>query len=143
MGKKRIIKTADDVKDGSKAQSLGKVPRKKMSEGILFVLATYNNTHLTLADKNGDVVLWGSAGSMGFKGTKKSTPYAASKAASLLKEKAKMMGLEKVGVVIKGVGAGRESAVRSFVDQGMDILFIRDETPLPHNGPKPPKPRRV
>jgi small subunit ribosomal protein S11 len=143
LGKKRIIKTTGDSVEGLKSRPIGQISKKKLSEGILYILATYNNTHLTLTNKNGDVVLWGSAGSYGFKGTKKSTPYAASKTAALLGEKAKLIGVQKVGVVVKGVGAGRESAIRTFANQGIDLSFIRDETPLPHNGPKPPKPRRV
>jgi|SRR3989338_4729192 len=144
MGKKRIIKTkTEESKEDTKSPSVGRISKKKVSEGILYIIATYNNTKLTLTDKNGNVILWGGAGSSGFKGAKKSTPYAASKAAGILGERAKMLGLQKAGIIVKGVGAGRESAIRTFANQGIDIIFIRDETPLPHNGPKPPKPRRV
>ena len=80
---------------------------------------------------------------MGFKGTKKGTPYAASKIANVLGEKAKLLGLKEVEIVVKGVGAGRESAIRSFTGSGFEVLSIKDKTPIPHNGPKPPKPRRV
>ena len=143
MGKKRITTSKGDSQSGAKNRSVKRLPRKKISKGNLYVLATFNNTCLTVTDEDGNVVMWENAGTCGFKGTRKSTPYAASKAGSILGEKAKSIGITEVGVVIKGVGPGRESAVRSFVNQGIGISFIKDATPLPHNGPKPPKPRRV
>jgi len=144
MGKKRIIKTSGGgVDQGLKERSLSKVPKKKISSGILFIQSTYNNTLLNLTDDKGNAIMWASSGTVGFKGTKKSTPFAASKAADILADKAKMIGINSVGVIIKGVGAGRESAIRTFSSKGIDISFIRDVTPIPHNGPKPRKPRRV
>jgi small subunit ribosomal protein S11 len=119
------------------------VPKKKISSGILFIQSTYNNTLLNLTDEKGNAIMGASSGTVGFKGTKKSTPFAASKAADILADKAKMIGINNVGVVVKGVGAGRESAIRTFAAKGIEINFIRDVTPVPHNGPKPPKPRRV
>ena len=144
MGKKRIIKKAGSSMDrGLSARSMGKIPKKKLESGILHIRSTYNNLLLNLTDKAGDSIMWVTSGSMGFKGAKKGTPFAASKVATLLAEKAKMIGLKDVDVVVKGVGAGRESAVRSFAANGIEITTITDKTPIPHNGPRPPKPRRV
>ena len=98
---------------------------------------------LTLTDEKGNAVAWASAGSLGFKGSRKGTPYAASKVAELIAEKAKMIGLKSIDINVKGVGAGRESAVRSFLASEIALGTIRDVTPVAHNGPKPPKPRRV
>ncbi|HEY4510458.1 MAG TPA: 30S ribosomal protein S11 [Candidatus Paceibacterota bacterium] len=128
---------------GLKARSLEKVPKRKISSGVLYINATYNNTLINLTDTEGNVVAWSTSGALGFKGAKKGTPYAASKVAELLAEKGQMIGLENVDVVLKGVGSGREAAIRSFVAKGININLIRDVTPVPHNGPKPPKPRRV
>ena len=144
MGKKRIIKTSGGAVDqGLKERSMSKIPKRKVSSGVLFIQSTYNNTLMTLTDEKGNTLLWGSSGTVGFKGTKKSTPFAASKAAEILADKAKMMGITNVGVVVKGVGAGRESGIRTFAAKGIEILFIRDVTPVPHGGVKPRKPRRV
>jgi len=141
MGKKRIIKKEGSASGADKA--VAKVSRKKIGSGILFINSTFNNTKITLADKEGNAVMWASSGSVGFKGTKKSTPFAASKATEGLMEKAKMMGLTELEIVVKGVGAGRESAIRTVISKGIDIKSIKDATPVPHNGPRPPKPRRV
>lgn len=144
MGKKRIIKkTTGGVDHELRARSAGRLPKKKLEKGILNIQASYNNTMLTLTDEKGGVIIWASAGSLGFKGARKGTPYAASKVAELVAEKAKMIGLKSVSVNVKGVGAGRESAVRSFLGQDVALDTIRDVTPVPHNGPKPRKPRRV
>lgn len=142
MGKKRIIKKGGQ--DGSgKTSGSSRVPKKKIERGILFVEATYNNTKLSLTDTQGKVALWSSSGSMGFSGSKKGTPFAASKVGEMLGDRAIAMGLKEVEVVIKGVGAGRESALRAFSTKGINVLSIKDRTPVPFNGPKPPKPRRV
>lgn len=144
MGKKRIIKKGGGgVDQGLTSRSLGRLPKKKLTSGLLYIQSTYNNTLLSLTDEKGDVVISSSAGALGFKGAKKGTPFAASKVAELVANKAKMIGLKEVGIMLKGVGAGREAAIRSFAAQGVDFTFIRDITPLPHNGPRPPKPRRV
>lgn len=144
MGKKRIIKKAGGTVDQElKARSLGKIPKKKIDGGILNILSTYNNTLINLCDGNGNMIMWSSSGSLGFKGAKKGTPFAASKVAELLAEKAKMMGMNNIDVVVKGVGAGRESAIRAFAAKGFDVKSITDNTPVPHNGPKSRKPRRV
>lgn len=144
MGKKRIIKKGGGTVDQSLAsRSLGRLPKKRLASGILYIQSTYNNTILSLTDEKGNVLISSSAGALGFKGAKKGTPFAASKVAELMADKAKMIGIKEVGVMIKGVGAGREAAIRSFSARGIDFNFIRDITPLPHNGPRPPKPRRV
>ncbi|MBU1160034.1 30S ribosomal protein S11 [Patescibacteria group bacterium] len=144
MGKKRIIKKAGASADqGLKERSASKIPKRKIVSGILNLQSTYNNTIITISDEKGNTVMWGSSGSLGFKGTKKSTPFAASKVAELLCEKAKNMGLKSVHVILRGVGSGRESAIRTFISKGIEVLSIQDKTPVPHNGPKPKKPRRV
>lgn len=144
MGKKRIIKKeARGVSKDTVARSLSKLPKKKLDKIIVHIRATYNNTLLTLTDEKGGVVMWSSAGALGFKGARKGTPYAASKVAELLAEKAKLIGVKNADIFVSGVGAGRESAIRSFAAQGIIIDLIKDVTPLPHNGVKPPKPRRV
>lgn len=144
MGKKRVIKkTGGAIDQGLASRALGRLPRVKMASGVLHIQSTYNNTILSLTDEKGNVILSSSCGALGFKGAKKGTPFAASKAAELMAEKAKMIGIKEVGVMIKGVGTGREAAIRSFASKGIDFAFIRDVTPIPHNGPRPPKPRRV
>lgn len=123
------------------------VKRKKknrvLTTGQVHVQATYNNTIVTLCDLNGDVVAWASAGLSGFKGPKKATPYAAGVIVRNLLEKVADCGLREVDVFIKGVGSGREAAIRALSAQGINILSIKDVTPIPHNGPRPRKPRRV
>ncbi len=144
MGKKRIAKKSGaSVDQGLKERSMAKMPKKKILNGILNIQSTYNNTILNITDEKGNAIMWGSSGSLGFKGTKKSTPFAASKVAELLADKARTIGLKSVDVMLKGVGAGRESAIRTFAAKGIEINSIKDVTPVPHNGPKPPKPRRV
>lgn len=144
MGKKRIIKKGDEGEtEEVKNRVVSHSSKKVFTKGVLYIESTYNNTKLTLTDENGNVALWGTAGSSGFKGAKKSTPYAASKVAGLLGEKAKNLGVKEIEIIVKGVGSGRESAIRSFGMSGFDISRIKDKTPIPHNGPRPPKPRRV
>lgn len=117
--------------------------KKNISNGMAYIQATFNNTIVTITDPSGNVVSWSSAGSKGFKGSRKSTPFAAQVAAQDAAEKASEHGMRSVGVLIKGPGAGREAAVRSLQSAGFRILFIRDITPIPHNGCRPPKRRRV
>lgn len=141
MGKKRIIKKAGQ--DSNKTASGSRVPKKKLDHGVLNIEATYNNTKVSLSDDKGNVFVWSSSGSLGFSGSKKGTPFAAGKVGDLIADKGITMGLKDVDVVIKGVGAGRESAMRAFAAKGINILSIKDRTPVPFNGPKAPKPRRV
>lgn len=142
MGKKRIVTTGSSEAEGKEAPAKT-ISRKKLEAGILFVQSTYNNTKVMLADTKGNAVLWSSSGSLGFKGAKKGTPFAAAKVGELLADKAALLGMKEVAVIINGVGSGRESAVRGFTSKGINITSIKDVTPVPHNGPKPPKPRRV
>lgn len=116
---------------------------KRLSEGIIYIQSTFNNAIITITDKAGNAAAWASAGSCGFKGTKKSTPFAATQTAKIVIEKAKNFGLERAFVYISGVGNGREAAVRAFAGSGIQITGIKDITPLPHNGCRPKKPRRV
>ncbi len=144
MGKKRIVKkTGGTVNQGLRARAVARAAKKKVDRGTLHIQATYNNTIVTLADKRGGVLAASSSGALGFKGAKKSTPYAAAKVGELIAEKAEQFGVREVDVVIRGVGSGRESAMRAFVGKGVSLTGIRDETPVPFNGPRPRKPRRV
>ena len=141
MGKKRIVKKGGD--DSAARASSSRASKRKLDSALLFVEATYNNTKVSLADKKGDVVAWSSSGSLGFAGAKKGTPFAAAKVGELLADKATAMGIKEISVVVSGVGSGRESAIRAFVAKGIHIGGIKDATPVPHNGPRPPKARRV
>ncbi len=117
--------------------------KRNISSGIAFVNSTFNNTIISIADENGNVVSWSSAGLKGFKGSRKSTPYAAQVAADDAGSKAYDMGLRTLSVQVKGPGSGRETALRALQSRGFKIVSIRDTTPLPHNGTRPPKKRRV
>ncbi len=144
MGKRKILKkNSSGVDSGLKARSLSKGLKKKVTEGKLYVESTYNNTKLSLTDKGGNVLAWSSSGALGFKGAKKGTPFAATKIGELLGEKAEQAGIKTLDVIVKGVGSGRESAVRAMMAFNIEILSIVDKTPVPHNGPKPRKPRHV
>ena len=144
MGKKRIIrKSGGTVDQGLKSRSLARVAKKNIVSGTLYIHATYNNTKVLLTDKMGNAVAWSSSGALGFSGAKKGTPFAAAKVGELVGDKAAIIGVKDVDVIIRGVGAGRESAVRAFAGKGVEVTRIADETPVPHNGPRPPKARRV
>ena len=120
-----------------------KKEKKNITEGIAHIQSTFNNTIVTITDLSGNVIAWSSSGLQGFKGSRKSTPFAAQMAAEDVVRKAKEQGMRKVQVYIKGPGAGRESALRSLQLAGLTITMIRDVTPVPHNGCRPPKRRRV
>jgi small subunit ribosomal protein S11 len=150
MGKKRVVqKTTEEIlKEGEKIEKqfqfeIKKQPSLPLKEGKIYISSTYNNTILTLTDTNGNVIFWTSAGRVGFKNTKKGTPYAASKAAEVMAEVVKKLKIDKIQVLIKGVGAGRESALRSLAAKDLNIISIKDVTPIPHDGCRPPKVRRV
>jgi small subunit ribosomal protein S11 len=117
--------------------------RKEVRTGVAHIQATFNNTIVTITDKMGNVVAWASAGSAGFKGSRKSTPFAAQTAAEHAGRKAMDQGMKQVEVCVKGPGAGREAAIRSLSAVGLEVTAIRDVTPIPHNGCRPPKRRRV
>ena len=128
------------------AQSSREKKKKKRSvdpSGVAHIKATFNNTHVTITDKRGNVIAWSTAGSSGFKGSRKNTAYAATIAAEKLGQEAVQMGLRNIDVMVKGPGAGRESAIRALAVAGLEVTSIRDVTPLPHNGCRPPKRRRV
>ncbi len=116
---------------------------RQVSQGCAYVQATFNNTIVTLTDLNGNTIAWSSAGHCGFKGPKKATPYAASMIVKDIAEQAKESGLKELNVFVKGIGSGRDAAVRALNANGFSVLGIKDITPLPHNGCRPPKPRRV
>ena len=129
----------------SQKDTVKKKSKKKSVEpnGIAHIKATFNNTHITLTDSYGNVIAWSTAGTSGFKGSRKSTAYAATMAADKVGLVGKNMGLLRIDVRIKGPGSGRESAIRALAAAGLEILSIKDVTPLPHNGCRPPKKRRV
>ena len=150
MGKKRIIQETQDqalkessaledkIKDGA-----GKGSSKLLERGKAYINATYNNTVIAITDMQGNVLAWNSAGALGFKGPKKATPFAAAKVVESVSEKIAKSGPTKIDVIVKGVGGGRDSAIRAFAGRGFEIDSIVDMTPIPHNGPRPPKVRRV
>jgi small subunit ribosomal protein S11 len=144
MGKKRIIKKSGKGLDqGRKDRALSKALKRRIEKGVFHVEATFNNTKAVLTDEKGNALVSSSAGALGFSGARKSTPYAAAKVGELIGEKAIAAGLKEASVVIRGIGAGRESALRAFAGKGIAIRAIKDATPVPHNGPRAPKPRRV
>ena len=117
--------------------------RRNVNKGVAYIKATFNNTIVTMTDAAGDVICWATAGTVGFKGSRKSTPFAAQRAAEIVAEKAAKVGVREVEIRVKGPGAGRESAITGLQASGMAIRSIEDITPLPHNGCRPPKRRRV
>lgn len=144
MGKKRIIKKSGKGLDqGRKDRAMSKAVKKRIERGVLHVEATFNNTKAVLTDDKGNAIMSSSAGALGFSGARKSTPYAAAKVGELLGDKATLIGLKEASVVIRGIGAGRESALRAFAGKGIAIRAIKDATPVPFNGPRPKKARRV
>lgn len=150
MGKKRIIQKTEKelIEEREKVEAAVKKEVKteiptKIKEGRIYIFSSYNNTIISLTDSQGNVLTWASAGSIGFKGTKKATPFAASKVAELVSQTARKLGLERVQILVKGIGSGRDSAIRSLASRGLDITSVKDVTPVPHNGCRPPKARRV
>jgi len=143
MGKKRIIKKGGGSDVSGTSRALSRVPKKKVLSGRLNILATFNNTIVTLADSKGNSLIAASSGAIGFKGSRKSTPFAAAKVGEILGDKATQMGMKEAEVIIRGIGAGRESALRAFAGKGIGITKIVDMTPVPHNGPRAKKPRRI
>lgn len=150
MGKKKVISqtTEEALKEGEKIESKAKKEIKVESsrviqEGRVYIFSSYNNTILSVTDDQGNVLTWVSAGNIGFKGAKKATPFAASKVAEAIAERAQKIGISRIKVLVKGIGSGRESAIRSLVGRGLEVVSIKDITPIPHNGCRPPKARRV
>ena len=148
MNKKIIDKKKDEPKKASSTAKESSFKKKKkvkrnITSGIAYVYSTFNNTIISIADESGNVISWSSAGSKGFKGSRKSTPYAAQVAADDAGGKAYEQGLRILSVQVKGPGSGRETALRSLQSRGFKITQIKDTTPMPHNGARPPKKRRV
>lgn len=153
MGQKKVIqKTEKDILDeGKKLEDAivkaetqkGKTASKKIDTGKVYISFSYNNTILTATDKNGNVIAWVSAGSIGFTGPKKATPFAASKMVAAVSDKLKKVGFSNIEIIIKGVGSARDASIKSLAGQGFNIVSIKDVTPIPHNGPRSPKVRRV
>ena len=127
-----------DIKKTTKKKVL-----RQVGHGRAYIQASFNNTIVTLTDSNGDVLSWASAGMVGFKGPKKATPYAASQVVKKATDAAAGYGIREVNVFVKGIGAGREGAIRALNTNGIQVLSVKDTTPLPHNGCRPPKRRRV
>jgi len=147
MSKDKIEKK-EQIEEKSKitkksSYSKKKKIKKKITNGIAYVQSTFNNTIVSIADTNGNIISWASAGQKGFKGSRKSTPYAAQVAADAAAAKALESGMEVLSVEIKGPGSGRETALRALQSRGFKIISIKDTTPMPHNGSRPPKKRRV
>ncbi len=151
MGKKKILKQTEEdlLKESQKiesavSKSIHSASKKHvMRKGQAYIEATYSNTRITITDENGNVLAWSSAGSLGFKGAKKSTPFAAAKVAETVVEKIKKTGLQDIEIFVKGIGSGREGAARGLANYGLNIVSISDITPVPHNGCRAKKPRRV
>ena len=117
--------------------------KRDVARGIIYIKATFNNTIITVCDRNGNALCWSTGGSIGYKGSRKSTPFAAQRAAENCAQSAKKMGMKEVDIRVKGPGSGRESAIRAIQSSGLEIKMIEDITPLPHNGCRPRKRRRV
>ena len=135
-------------KEGAAPKPTEKAPKRKkakriVSEGVVHIHSTFNNTLVTITDQDGSVVAWSSAGAIGFKGSRKGTPFAATQAALSATNAAKAFGMRSCDVLVKGPGSGRESAIRALQTAGLEVRSIRDVTPIPHNGCRPPKRRRV
>jgi small subunit ribosomal protein S11 len=144
MGEQKVkTLTGDEIKDVKTPSPSGKRKIKKIAKGRVCIHSTYNNTIISFTDMFGAVITWTSAGSIGFKGSKKSTPYAAQKTMEELVRRMRDLGVTEVDVLVKGVGTGRESAIRSLSSSPIAIKSIRDITPIPHGGVRPKKPRRV
>ncbi len=151
MGKKHIIQVNQEelIKEKEKVDSTllketkTRLSAEKVLEGKIYISSSYNNTLITLTNAKGQVLAFKSAGSVGFKGTKKATSFAASRVAEAMSNICKKIGIEKISIFIKGIGAGRESAVRTLIAQGLNVVSIKDITPIPHNGCRPKKIRRV
>jgi len=148
MGKKRII-TKSEIKEepgtekGVPVSASKKNVKRQVLKGIATIFSSYNNTIVSITDQKGEVLSWSSSGSMGFKGARKSTPYAATIVAKEALEKAKKFNISELSIAVKGIGPGREAAIRAIAGTGLNINSLVDNTPIPHGGVRPPKPRRV
>ena len=145
MGQKKVTNKTAEAEKGTETVKVvtPKKEGRKVSSGRVYIKASYNNTIITITDDKGGTLAWATAGSLGFSGPKKATPFAASKIIAAIGEKVAKTGPVDIEIIVSGVGAGRDSAIRSLANSGFNILSIRDVTPIPHNGPKPPKSRRI
>ena len=152
MGKKEVKKTEKAAKEPKEVKAVDPAAvkaaaaskkAKRVQEGKVYINATYNNTVVTITDMNGNVIAWASAGSLGFSGPKKATPFASSKVIAAITEKVQASGPKDISIIVKGIGSGRDSAIRTLINNGFNVLSIKDATPVPHNGPRPAKVRRV
>lgn len=159
MGKKRTVEKAEIGAKGEEVKKIEKTEggtsaasagsgnmvstKRRVENARLCVESTYNNTKVVLTDMNGNTIASSSSGALGFAGAKKGTPFAAAKVGETLALKAQAIGVKEISVIVRGVGSGREAAIRGFISRGANIKSISDVTPVPHNGPKPPRPRRV
>jgi len=134
---------AEKASDETKKKKKTKKIKRQILKGKASIKCTYNNTMVNISDLNGNVLGWASSGLLGFKGAKKATPYAATQVVANVSEKAKKYGVQELEVFVKGVGSGREASIRALANNGFDLVLIKDETPIPHNGCRPKKPRRV
>ncbi len=141
MGKKKVTQPASG--SGDKTSSAASKKTRKAEKAKVYINASYNNTIISVTDEKGGVIAWATAGSLGFSGPKKATPFAASKIISVVSEKMHSAGTKEVDIIVRGVGSGRDSAVRSLIGQGFAVNSIKDVTPVPHNGPRAKKTRRV
>lgn len=145
MGQKKLVTKTDLPAEGAAQTpvSVAKKSKRQVVNGLAHISVSYNNTKIAITDTKGEVLAWSSSGALGFKGSKKSTPYAANLVAKNVIEKAKRYNLVNLKITVKGVGPGRESAIRGLAGGGLNITSIQDRTPIAHNGVKSPKPRRV
>ncbi len=150
MGKKQVTTQSGDAAvkeaaavDAKVASAASAKKSRRIQAGKVYVNATYNNTVVTVTDEKGNVLAWASAGALGFAGPKKATPFASSKVIAAIAEKIENSGPKDVAVIVKGIGSGRDSAIRSLINHGFNVTSIKDATPVPHNGPRPVKVRRV
>lgn len=150
MGKKRVAtKTTEELiaererVESAVTKETKAAPKRVLERAKIYISSSFNNTIMTLTDMRGNTLAWVSAGSVGFGGTKKATPFAASKVAEAISQIVKRMGIPSVEVYVKGLGSGRDSAIRSLAARGIEIDLLKDITPIPHNGCRPPKVRRV
>ncbi|MEK7089916.1 MAG: 30S ribosomal protein S11 [Patescibacteria group bacterium] len=149
MGKKKVSKESGEkaLKESAGVETavaeVKQSGKLRVEKGKIYIQASLNNTIMTVTDEKGNTVAWLSAGSLGFSGPKKATPFAASKVAEAIAEKVKKSGPVKIDILVRGIGKGRDSAVRSLAAKGFEILSIKDVTPIPHNGPRPRKVRRI
>lgn len=147
MGKKKIVTktetTPNESTDVAKTGAGKKKQRQSVLKGQAHITSSYNNTIVSISDADGNVIAWTSAGSLGFKGARKSTPYAATMVAKEVGEKAKRVGMVDLAISVSGIGPGREAAIRALIGSGFNVNSIVDNTPVAHNGVRPPKPRRV